>query len=160
MKLKLQLSAIVSDGDMRKFFNENFDEIAPKCFFFEANEFRSTREIGKILREFYLPFDTVDMRSLNSLNKFFGDGVIGNGVHRFVHYVSNFTEVFYYKVSYSGRFSIFKYPNEKPYGVHHADDIQYCFNAEYVGPMINKSDPENLMVERMTRMWSAFAATG
>jgi acetylcholinesterase len=160
VKLKVLLSAIVNDENMTKIFNENFEEIAPICFFFEANVFKSTREIGKILKKFYLPFDIVDIRSLNSLNKMFSDGVIGNGVHRFVHYVSNFTNIFYYKVSYSGRFSIFKYPSEKPYGVHHADDIQYYFNAKYVGPMINKTDPENLMVERMTRIWSAFAATG
>ena len=151
---------ILKDENALKVFNENFDEVAPRCFYFEANEVRSVHEIGQILKEFYLPFDTIDVRSFKSLNNLFADGIIGNGVHRFVHYISNFTDVYYYKFSYAGRFSTFKYPNNKPYGVHHADDVQYCFNANYVGPKINKTDPENLMVEIMTRIWSSFAATG
>lgn len=145
---------------MTKILNENFEDIAPDCFFFEENKSKAAKEIGEVLKRFYLPYDTIDIRSLNSLNNLFADGVIGNGVHRFVHYISNFTNVFYYKFSYSGRFSIFKYPNDKSFGIHHADDIQYCFNTAYVGPMINKTDPENLLVERMTRMWFAFASTG
>jgi acetylcholinesterase len=153
------ISVIVNDVNMTKSFNENYEHFAPICFFFEENQLKSAKEIGEIFKKFYLPFDTVDIRSLNSLSNFFAD-VIGYTVHKFVHFVSDFTDVYYYKVSYSGRFSGFKHPNEKPYGVSHGDDIQYCFHAAHVGPMINKTDPENLMVERMTRMWSAFAATG
>ena len=40
--------------------------------------------------------------------------------------------VFDYKFLYSGRFDVFKYPDEKPFDVHYADDIHYCFNAAYV----------------------------
>lgn len=145
---------------MLKTLNENFEEVAPRCFFFEENEFRTTSEIGKRLKEFYLPYEIIDIRTFNSLNNLFADGVIGNGVHRFVHYISNSTNVYYYKFSYVGRQSLFKYPNDKPYGVHHADDIQYCFNTNYIGPMITKMDPENVLVERMTSIWYSFAVTG
>lgn len=143
-----------------KFFNENFEDVAPICFFFEENLSKTTTEIGKRLKDFYLPFETVDNRSFNALNNLFADGIIGNSVHRFVHYISNLTDVYYYKFSFVGRFSLFLYPYDKPYGVHHADDIQYVFYAPYVGPMIQKEDQENLLVERMTRMWASFAATG
>lgn len=154
------ISGILSNKTSLEILNEQFEEVAPRCFFFEGNKVKTSKEIGRILKKFYLPYDEIDVRSFNSLNNLFGDGVIGNGVHRFVHYISNFTSVFYYKFSYLGRFSLFKYLDEKPYGVHHADDIQYLFNSNYIGPRINKTDPENLLVERMTRIWSVFAATG
>lgn len=148
---------ILNDSNLTKALNEEFDDIAPSCFFFDPKN--STKMAGS-LRKAYLPYDTIDIRALNNLNQLFADGVIGYGVHRFVKYVSRFTDVYYYKFSFVGRFSLFKYPRDKPYGVHHADDIQYVFNASYVGPSITLSDPESIMVERMTKIWEQFAATG
>lgn len=74
--------------------------------------------------------------------------------------ISNYTKVFLYKFSYIGRYSVFYYPREKPFGMSHADDIQYVLDTWYVGPRINESDPENIMVERMTRIWEKFALSG
>lgn len=140
--------------------NQKFDDIAPACFFFEGRESRSAEEIARILRKSYLHFDVIDNRSFQGLNNLFADGLIGYGVHRFVRYVREHVDVYFYKFSFVGRFSLFKYPNNKPYGVHHADDIQYVFNASYVGPSISKLDPEAITVERMTRIWEQFASTG
>lgn len=136
--------------------NENFDEIAPHCFFYEKNTSKS-RAIGRILRDLYLPFDTIDVRSFAGLNQLFSDSIIGYNVHKFAHLAANFTDVYYYKFSYVGRYSMFYYPHDKPFGVHHADDLQYAINAAYIGPMIGPSDPENIMVERMTRIYEQFA---
>lgn len=134
--------------------------MAPICFFFEGNDLVSAKEIGQKLKNFYLPFETIDIRSFNSLNNLFADSTIGNGVHRFVHYISNYTDVYYYKFSYIGRYSFFKYPQDKPYGVHHGDDLQYVFNSNMFGPLIELSDPENTMVQKMTRIIEQFARTG
>lgn len=140
--------------------NDRFDDIAPTCFFYDDNDHKTSKEIGEILRKYYLPFDEIDARSFNSLNQFMADGTIGNGVHRFVHYISNSTNVFYYKFSYIGRFSLFNYPHDKPYGVQHADDLQYVFYVKHIAPLALKTDPENLHIERMTRIWESFAWTG
>lgn len=145
---------------MTKLLNENFEKIAPICFFYDETNKHDIYEIGKKLRKSYLPFDKIDMRSFNNLNHLFADGVIGYGVHRFVHYVNKFANVFYYKFTYIGRHSLFKYPHDKPFGVHHVDDIQYVFTAKYVGPMIELTDPENIMVDKMTRIWEQFARSG
>jgi acetylcholinesterase len=69
-------------------------------------------------------------------------------------------DVYYYKMSYVGRHSVFNYPRNFPYGMHHADDIQYVLNTWYVGPNIDENDPDNFMVERMTRLWEQFAWYG
>lgn len=140
--------------------NENFESIAPTCFFFEATSKFTADEIARKLRKAYLPFDIIDLRSFTSLNQLFADGVIGLGVHRFVHYVSKFSDVFYYKFTYTGRYSLFVNSHGKPYGVHHADDIQYLFSVKHIGQIIGVTDPENSMVERMTRIWAQFAKAG
>lgn len=112
------------------------------------------------MRENYIAFDVIDNRSFQGLNDLFADGLIGLGVHRFVQYVKEHIDVYYYKFSFVGRYSLFNYPKDKPYGVHHADDIQYIFNANYIGPTILKSDLESITVERMTRIWEQFAFSG
>lgn len=90
----------------------------------------------------------------------FGDGSISYGVHRLVQMISTCTDVYYYKFTYVGRYSVFNYPRQFPYGVTHADDLQYVLYSWYIGPSIELTDPENIMVERMTRIWERFAATG
>lgn len=135
--------------------------MAPYCFFYEHDGTAKSREISDTLRSSFLLFDTIDVRSFNGLHNLFGDGLIGYGVHRFVHLMSLLTDVYYYKFSYVGRFSIFHYPNlGRPFGVHHADDLQYPFYLDWFGAPIQASDPENFMVERMTRIYEHFALTG
>ncbi|KAJ6646053.1 Esterase FE4 [Pseudolycoriella hygida] len=137
--------------------NENYDEVAPNCFSYALAE--DTKKVGDILRKAYLPFDTIDVRSFNNLNNFFSDAGIGVGVHRFVHFISNETDVFYFKFSFIGRYSLFNYPHERPYGVQHADDMQYIM-SDYISPLYQKSDPESFVVERMTRIYEQFAWSG
>lgn len=74
--------------------------------------------------------------------------------------MSNHTQVYYYQLSFIGRFSFFRYPHNLPYGVHHGDEMQYIFETAFVGPRIEISDPENFMVQRMTRIIEHFATTG
>lgn len=142
-----------------KELNDNFDKMAPQCFVYEQNS-KKSEEISSALRNAYFPFDKIDVRSFSGLNNLYGDSYIGYSLHRFVHFASNLTDVFYYKFSYIGRFSIFNYPHNKPYGVHHVDDLQYPFFVDFLTPLIQPTDPEHFMVERMTRIWEHFALTG
>lgn len=157
------IADLLNNVNYTRELNERFDEIAPTCFSYEGNDHKSTKEIGDILRGAYLPYDTIDIRSFTGLKNLISDGIIGIGVHRFVHYISNFTDVYYYRFSYTGRFSRFYAtvdPVRKPYGVHHIDDIQYMFYAAFMSPMFGVGDPEHTTVERMTRIWEQFATTG
>ena len=52
-------------------------------------------------------------------------------------------------------------------GVAHGDDLQYIFNMETnihnstTGfPLYKETDPQNVMVERLTGIWAHFAKTG
>jgi len=151
---------LLNNRESLKLLNENFTSIAPTCFFFNGTGNKTVDEVANILKNYYLPFEKIDKRAFNSMQLLIADGTIGYSVHRFVHYVSKFTDVYYYKFSFVGRFSIFNYPRDKPYGVHHIDDNQYLFYNFYLGPLITESDPENFIVERMTRIWEQFARNG
>lgn len=133
--------------------------MAPRCFRYEHGTKRS-EIFGNVLRQSYLPHETIDVRSFAGLNHLFSDSIIGFAVHRLVHLISNQTDVFYYKFSYIGRFSVFNYPADKPYGVHHADDLQYPFYFDKIAPLIKADDPESFMIERMTRIFEHFAVNG
>lgn len=151
-------SGLLSSETGVKTINENFEEIAPRCFIYEQDNARS-KAFSKLLRESYFPFDTIDVRSFTALDHLFGDSIIGYGVNRFIHLVSSQVTTYYYKFSFTGRYSAFIYPHDKPYGVHHGDDLQYIFNTN-LASLIRPTDPENFIVERMTRIVEQFVHTG
>lgn len=68
--------------------------------------------------------------------------------------------MYYYLCSYVGRYSKFYFPGDKPWGCDHQDDFTYLFNVPEIGPIFTFNDPENVMVERMTRFWVNFIKTG
>lgn len=148
---------LLNDEAGIKKLNSNFDEMGPHCFYYERNTEKSL-EISKAVRKAYLPFETIDFRSFNALNNLFADAYVGFGIHRFLNLISNQTNVFYYKFSFISRFSSFYYPKNLPYGVQHGDDMQYLMNTG-LSPLVNLTDPEHFMVERMTRIWEHFAST-
>lgn len=156
--VNLLIPAALASADIRT-LNENFEQIAPYCFVYDRDVEKS-RAFSAALRKAYLPYDTIDVRSFGPLNYLFGDGVIGYGVHRFVHLVTSYTDVFYYKFSHVGQFSAFNYPHDKPYGVHHGDDLQYPFSVGNIGARISPTDPDSFMVDRMTKIFEHFAHTG
>lgn len=45
-------------------------------------------------------------------------------------------------------------------GAVHHDDLLYLFAVPSVAKMFKITDPENLHVERFTRMWASFALRG
>lgn len=139
--------------------NDNFHEIAPCTFNYEQNTTRSFA-FSDLLLKALLPLRPIDVRSFDALKKLFTD-TLTYRIHRLVHLITNHTDVFYYKFSYIGQRSLFLYPGNRPFGVTHADDLQYTFNAFRSGPtLILPGDPDEFMVERMTRIYESFALTG
>lgn len=154
------ISAVLYNPVATAYLNDNWDRIAPTCFYFQGNEFTSTEEMSTILRESYFPYDFIDIRSFNGLNSLFADSIIGYGVHKFVHLVNAFIDVYYYKFSYVGESSFFEFPRNRPYGVHHGDDLQYLFNFAFQGVAIPLTHPDSFVVERITRIYEQFAWFG
>lgn len=152
---------VFSNPALLREFNENFDEVAPICFFYERGT-NLSRALSRKFREFYFPLDTIDERSFSGFNHLFSEGIIGYGAHRFAQLVSEFADVYYYKFSYLGRFSTFRFPRNEPYGVMHGDDRMYVTPSPNtnIDSRIGLDDPENIMVERFTRIYEQFAATG
>lgn len=146
----------MSEDNLRQ-LNENYDDVAPNCFAYALA--KDPKSVGDVLRKAYFPFDVIDVRSFNNLNNFYSDAGIGYGVHHFVHFISNATDVFYFQFSFIGRYSLLNYPHDRPYGIKHADDMQYIM-SDYISPLYRKSYPESFMVERMTRIYEQFAWSG
>ena len=94
------------------------------------------------------------------LFQLFSDGLVGFGMHRFVQLASKFTTVYQYRNSYVGRYSHLYYPGNQTYGCVHHDDLLYLLVGPFIAPMFKESDPENFLVEKMTRMWTNFAKNG
>lgn len=135
--------------------NQNVYDVAPCIFNYEQNTARS-RAFSDLLKQTLLPLDPIDVRSFDPLKKIFSDG-LGYNSHRFVHHITNDTNVFYYKFSYIGRRSLFLYPGTRPLDVNHGDGLQYPLTA---GPtLILPGDPLYSMVNRMTRIYESFALT-
>lgn len=142
-----------------KLINEmenNFNKIAPISFMYERNSTKSS-EISTEFRKKYFQEKSIDFTGLSHI---YSDGIIGFSVDRFVRLVSKYTKVYYYRFSYLGRYSHVYYPDKKPYGVAHHDDLLYLFHVSVIAPMFKKTDPENTIIEKYTRMWSNFADNG
>ncbi|KAJ6640603.1 Esterase E4 [Pseudolycoriella hygida] len=154
----IEPATLLYDANATAYLNENWEEIAPTCFYFEGTEFTSSKEMAKILKKSYFPYHTIDIRSFNNLNNLFADSIIGFGVHKFVHLVNKFIDVYYYKFSYIGQSSFFYHPRNFPFGANHGDDTLYVLN--YGWQEIDLEHPDGVIVERMSRIWEQFAWSG
>jgi hypothetical protein len=76
-------------------FIENFNKVAPKCFFYWENDSKSLA-MSKTLRESFLNFQSLDESSKTNLSLVVSDGLIGYPMHKFVESVSSFTDVYFY----------------------------------------------------------------
>lgn len=91
--------SVILSGPLLNKFNDNFNEIAPICFFYGAGRnTKKTKMMSEVLRKSFLPHETIDDRSSDGLNFLLSDGLIGYPVHKFVHLVTNYTDVYYYKI--------------------------------------------------------------
>lgn len=150
---------IVSHANLLREFDENFSSVAPLCFAYGHLSNRS-QAISEGIWSGYNMSRPLSVESLPAIHHMFSDAMIGFGVHRFVQIVnSDDTNLFYYKFTYMGRYSYLYYPEGKPYGVEHGDDLLYLL-GNAISPPFKVIDPEAVVVERMTRMWSRFATTG
>lgn len=137
--------------------NERFEDVAPECFRYEEGTERS-KAMSKSFRKNYFPYDVINARAFEDLNHLFSDSSMGYATHNLVNLASKFVNVYYYKFSYVGSFSLFNYPHDAPYSVSHGDDIHYL--VPWAFPIIEVDNPDNFIVERLLRIFENFANNG
>ncbi|XP_067647504.1 juvenile hormone esterase [Eurosta solidaginis] len=155
-----QAISIVENPRLLKALAHNFEQIAPICFLYNSDSPRSSN-ISMELKNAYFGEESLEYAgSLQPLIELYSDALTGFSVHRFVHLAARSTKVFYYRFSYQGQRSHIYYPTNKPYGVVHHDDLMYLFVEPSVSRMFTADDREFVIVDKLTRMFTAFAYKG
>ncbi|XP_057335700.1 esterase E4-like [Microplitis mediator] len=141
-------------------YNANWTRIAPISFLYERGTERS-QQISEALRQFYFKGKPISLDNYRRLGELYADSVTIYGVHRLINLLGKHSTkpVYYYNFAYQGRYSLATWPDGKPYGVVHEDDLLYFFKKDGF-PYFETSDPEFPTVRRMTSMWANFARTG
>nr|XP_023027102.1 esterase FE4-like [Leptinotarsa decemlineata] len=156
---------IIGNETLEKEMNDDFEKVAPIAFGYERNSDRS-KQISRVLRKFYFDDKKIDESQLNYLSELYSDSIIGFSNNRAAKLFTRYGDkpVYYYRLSYRGRFSHFYLPdsnNSIPYGVVHHDDLIYLFYIQKLFPLFGKDSPTEVeMVEKLTKLYANFAKTG
>ncbi|XP_037043485.1 esterase FE4-like [Bradysia coprophila] len=153
-----EVPGILANSSFMTELNERFSDIAPRCFVYEEGT-NTSKALSKQFRESYFPYDVIDARSFDDLSHLFSDSTIGYPTHLFVNLASAFIDVYYYKFSYVGSFSLFIFPRNLPFSVAHGDDIHYLVPWNFF-PVIGVESPDNFVVERLLSIYENFAKNG
>ncbi|XP_001359929.3 venom carboxylesterase-6 [Drosophila pseudoobscura] len=143
-------------------YNRDWEHYAPIALLYERDTNHS-RLASRVLREKYLGnVKKLEYpQSLKGWGELYSDALIGVAFNRFVRLMAPHTPIYMYLFRYKGRYSFLKNPdNKQAMGPVHHDELIYLFHVSLESPLLKREDPENQMVERLTRMWFEFAAKG
>ncbi|KAH8292127.1 hypothetical protein KR054_006004 [Drosophila jambulina] len=144
-------------------YNTDWDRFAPIALILDRDSNQS-RTASRVLREKYLPesLDKLEYpKSLKGLGELYSDALIGVAYNRFLRLMAPHTPIYNYLFRYKGRYSFLKNPdNQEAMGPVHHDELLYLFHVGLVSPLLKQEDPENFIIERLTRMWMEFAEKG
>ncbi|GLV44898.1 uncharacterized protein CBL_14529 [Carabus blaptoides fortunei] len=154
---------VVGNSTWQEEMNRDFERVFPISFIYERDTERS-KQISRALKKSYFDDKNITPALVTPLAQLYSDGIIGFGVHRIVDLVSitSSKPVYYYRFAYKGRYTHFYLPDTNdtvPYGTVHHDDLLYLFRVARF-PEIQKSDPENKIIDHLTTLWANFARTG
>ncbi|EDV93633.1 juvenile hormone esterase [Drosophila grimshawi] len=146
---------------IRTQLNNNWDHLAPIALLYERDTPHS-KKASTVLRHEYLGNGPIaNPESLQGLGRLYSDALIGVEYHRFMRLMSPHTPIYTYYFRYKGRYSFLKHPDtNQTFGAVHHDELLYLFHVPILTPLFNQTDPENLIIERLTRMWTEFARKG
>ncbi|XP_076396750.1 uncharacterized protein LOC100876166 [Megachile rotundata] len=148
-------------NDVYREMNDNWDRIAPISFMYERDTPRSAN-ITKELRRFYFNNKPIDSANRDGLAHIYADSVIIFPMYRGAKWIAENSRepVYFYESTYQGRYSFTMWNATTPYGVVHQDDLQYLFFMKALFPFIDKTAPEDPIVELYTTLWSSFVKSG
>ncbi|XP_065371731.1 juvenile hormone esterase-like [Calliphora vicina] len=144
----------------RQYFNDDFAKYNPIYFSYERETPKSL-EISAAFRSYYFQNKSLEYpESLQSFIDLYGDGAICFSL-RYLQMVSKYVPVYTYIFTYKGRYSHFVNPDtNQTLGAVHHDELLYLLNLPLLTPQFKKNDPENVIIERLTRFWFEFAKKG
>ncbi|XP_020812784.1 venom carboxylesterase-6 [Drosophila serrata] len=144
-------------------YNSDWEHFAPISLILDRDSNHS-RTASRILREKYMPESRDKLeypKSLKGLGELYSDALIGVAFNRFLRLMAPHTPIYTYLFRYKGRYSFLKNPDtQEAMGPVHHDELLYLFHVGLIGPLLKREDPENLTIERLTRMWMEFAKKG
>ncbi|XP_036324906.1 esterase FE4-like [Rhagoletis pomonella] len=150
---------LLNNETARNWLNEDFEKYAPITLMYERNTARS-KNITHTFHSKYLGNSTLALpESLDPFGKLYSDGITIFAYNRFLDVVSRLTPVYTYLFTYKGRYSHFLY-NGEVYGAVHHDELLYLLRVPGMTPLFTQTDPENVVIENLTRMWTEFAKKG
>ncbi|KAF5306938.1 hypothetical protein FQA39_LY00168 [Lamprigera yunnana] len=151
----------VTNATALEIFNKDAYNIFPFAFYYDPYA-NNTDHITSQLRKYYFNGQPVNETSLIPLGELYSDGLAGFAVNRGARLLSEYlsNKVYYYTFTYRGRYSNFLPPGSNNKYVVHFDDQLYVFWNSLQFPKFIKSDPEALMVKKLTTLYYNFARYG
>ncbi|RZF44635.1 hypothetical protein LSTR_LSTR000587 [Laodelphax striatellus] len=146
-----------------KILNDNIHEILPSLLLYNDRTDEEKRKITEEFKRFYLNGGTINNSTKDGLGNAFADAIIIHGEHTTAKLLAKYNNapVYFYMLNYLGRFGHVKDATTgKVMGPTHHDDLIYLFYISKIFPKFNTSDPEAIMVRRLTTLWSNFASSG
>ncbi|KAH8294650.1 hypothetical protein KR018_000868 [Drosophila ironensis] len=144
-------------------YNKDWEHFASISLLLESDTNHS-RLATRVFREKYMPesLDKLEYpKSLKGFGELVSDALIGVAYNRFLRLMAPHTPVYTYLFRYKGRYSFLKNPDtQEAMGPVHHDELLYLFHVGLVSPLFKRDDPEDFMIEQLTRMWLQFARTG
>ncbi|CAH1958126.1 unnamed protein product [Acanthoscelides obtectus] len=154
---------VVNNETLTKAMNEHWEEVAPIAFIYERGTDHSIK-VSKAIRKFYLSDKPVDKSQVENLAKIYTDALEGFPINRAAKLMveHNKGPVYYYRFSFTGKYSHFYLPdtnNTVPHGAAHHDDLMYLFHIGFAFPQFtSKIHPaEDKMVNKLTTLVANFA---
>lgn len=118
------------------------------------------KDLVALVRQFYVGDEVLSAKLKRELMEFESDFVFNHPAHRSaLKHFTNGGKVYHYLFSYSGDRNYAKFTNNvTEEGAAHADEIGYLFDvSEFPG---EPSDDDQLMIDRITTMWTNFVKYG
>ncbi|KAI9580364.1 hypothetical protein GQX74_010774 [Glossina fuscipes] len=142
----------------RERFNADFGTYAPIYFLYERETQKSLTASEAFRKKYFENQPLVYPNSLERFGQLYSDGLICFEYYRYLHMILKHVPVYTYMFNYKGRYSFFINPDtNQTYGAMHHDELLYLLHMPVLTPLFTKTDPENDVIERLTRLWSEFA---
>ncbi|XP_075216335.1 esterase E4-like [Lycorma delicatula] len=154
---------IANNETLSKQLDDNFEALAPSFFGYKDKSVDEAKRISNALRKFYFGNRPIDKNSRQALGNLCSDFHVVYNEHGSARLLVKYSDspVYYYKLSYKGRYGFTKDPvTNVTIGPAHHDDLMYLFYISRLFPRFNKNDPEAFMVNIETSFWSNFATKG
>lgn len=128
---------------------------------FKAND-PSFEGMDKLVRQFYMGDEDIDVEKVMAVIDYLSDISFNHAGHRSVsrYLENNAGNIYFYMLSYVGGRNFVRNKDNLPDGIGgaaHADELGYLFDISYYD---TPTAEDQLIIDRMTKLWTNFAKFG